>query len=144
MADFSGSFAGHARVLTTVAVGDVSGHEFQTVEISGPVSSTDSNWNGASVGYWGFADLTLGSGTQKGYFVNFHSDGSRDWGTFEASVSTTPGGTTTEGSWRFVNGTGKFKGITGQGTFTTRLTSPMDVECEWKGRYQFAAAAQAA
>lgn len=55
-----------------------------------------------------------GNGPQRGYFVNEHADGDRDFGTFEGKISTAGGQVTIEGSWKFVDGTGKYKTITRQ------------------------------
>jgi len=144
MTEFSGSFSGHVRALATISVADIPGHELQTVEITGPQTSTDANWNAARVTYWGVSDLIAGNGMQRGYYVNERADGSRDSGTFEGKVTTTQAGTTIEGTWRISEGTGRFRGVTGQGTYKTRLTSPTDLECQWQGRYELAVAVQAA
>jgi len=116
----------------------------QTVEIVGPQSSTDQKWNAARVTYWGVSDTVAGSGTQRGYYLNEHADGSRDWGTFDGKVTTSDNKTTVEGMWQFSDGTGLFAGIKGQGTYTTRLISPTDVQCTWEGRYEPAASTKAA
>ena len=93
MTEFSGSFSGRVRVLTSISLADISGHELQTVEITGPQSSTDANWNGARVTYWGVSDLISGNGTQRGYYINERADGSHDWGTFEGKVAASREGT---------------------------------------------------
>jgi len=98
----------------------------------------------ALVTYWGVSDLIAGNGMQRGYYVNEHADGGRDWGVFEGKVSTVGGETVIEGTRQFSDGTSQFAGIKGGGTFKVRLTSPMEVECTWQGRYQLAVAAQAA
>jgi hypothetical protein len=144
MNEFSGSFSGHATVLTVLSLNDVPGHELQTVEICGPQSSTDEKCNTARVTYWGVSDTVAGTGTQRGYYLNERADGSRDWGTFEAKVVTNRGETSIEGMWQASDGTGMFAGIKGQGTYKTRLTSPMDVQCTWEGRYELAASSKAA
>ena len=90
--------------------------------------------------YWGIADLHSGSGTQRGYWVNEHSDGDRDWGTFEGKVATTGSEVTLEGKFTVSGGTGKFNGISGSGTYKGRMTSPFEVEMTWEGAYQLAAA----
>jgi len=54
------------------------------------------------------------------------------------------GETTIEGTWRFSDGTSQLAGIRGGGRFKVRLTSPMEVECTWQGRYELAVAVQAA
>ena len=118
MNEFSGSFTGHARALNVLSLTDVPGHELQTVEIAGPQSSTDEKWNTARVTYWGVADVVAGNGSQRGYFLNEHPDGSRNWGTFDGKITTSDNKTTVEGVWQFSDGTGLFAGIKGQGTFT--------------------------
>jgi hypothetical protein len=52
--------------------------------------------------------------------------------------------TTLEGTWAFCGGTGKFAGITGQGTYRGRMPSASEVEMSWEGRYELAVSAQAA
>ncbi len=81
MSTLSGSFAGKARLQTTVALSDSPNHELNLVEVTGSQKSTDAKWNDAKVTYWGIADFVAGSGPQRGYFVNDHADGDRDWGT---------------------------------------------------------------
>src|SRR5207247_8822411 len=88
MTDFSGSFSGRVRVLTTISVADISGHELQTVEIGGPHSSSDANWNGARVTYWGISDVVTGNGTQRRNYVNERADSSRHRGTSKGKVTT--------------------------------------------------------
>jgi len=58
-------------------------------------NSTDEKWTAARVTYWGASDLVASNGTQRGYYVNEHADGARDWGTFEGKVSTLRGETIT-------------------------------------------------
>jgi hypothetical protein len=144
MIDFSGSFSGHARTVTVLTVNDVPGHDLQVVEIGGPQTSTDEKWNNARVTYWAVTDVVAGNGTQRGHFLNEHSDGSRNWGTFDGKVTTTGNETTVEGNWQISDGSGMFKGVKGSGTFKTRMISPVDAACTWQGRYELAAARQAA
>jgi hypothetical protein len=76
------------------------------VEISGPQTTSDPLWNGATVSYWGMADLVSGNGTQRGYFINQHANGDTDRGTFECAITTTGDAVTLEGTWKFSGGTG--------------------------------------
>ena len=140
MANLSGSFTGHIRSQSALAVPDQPGHDIVLAEVAGTQKSADPNWNNASLTYVATSDLVDGKGTQHGYFVNTHVDGDRDWGTFEGKVSTVNGLLTVEGTYQETGGTGKFKGITGKGTFKTRMTSPRDVEASYQGTYQLAAA----
>lgn len=144
MTEFSGSFKGRVRVLNILSLSDVPGHELQSIEVIGAHTSSDEKWNRAPVTYWGVSDLVEGSGFQRGYYLTERPDGSRDWGSFEGKIATVGGETSIEGTWRASGGTGQLAGITGEGTFRTRLTSPMEAECTWQGRYDLAAIAQAA
>jgi hypothetical protein len=49
-----------------------------------------------------------------------------------------------EGTWAFSGGTGKFTGITGQGTYQGRMPSANEVEMSWEGRYELAVSTRAA
>jgi hypothetical protein len=144
MTEFAGSFIGRIRTLNVISLSDQPQHELQTGEISGPQTSTDNLWNAAKVTYWANTDLIAGKGTQRGYYLNERPDGSRDWGSFEGKATTSQGQTVIEGTWQSTDGTGKFAGIKAQGTFTTRMASPNDVQCTWQGKYELAASAQAA
>jgi hypothetical protein len=88
--------------------------------------------------------VASGNGKQRGYYANERADGSRDWGSFEGKVSTNQGETVIDGTWRVSEGTGKFAGAVGQGTYKTRMTSPTELECTWQGRYELAASTRAA
>ena len=90
------------------------------------------------------ADLIAGNGLKRGYFVNKHSDGDRDFGTFEGRIAASSGQVTIEGTWKFTGGTGKLKGLTGGGSYKGRMTSAVEVENTWEGKYQIAAKTQAA
>ena len=70
--------------------------------------------------YWGTADLIAGNGPQRGYFVNEHSDGDRDFGTFEGRIATSEGHVTIEGVWIFTGcTTAEYDSLGGsQGNFT--------------------------
>ena len=136
MPNFSGSFLGRANAQAMMAVKDVPGHELGLVEISGPQTTADALWSGATVSYWGIADLVSGSGTQRGYFINHHPNGDIDQGTFECKVATEGGSVTLDGTWKFSGGTGRLAGLSGAGTFKGRMTSPSEVETSWEGAYQ--------
>jgi hypothetical protein len=60
-------------------------------------------------------------------------------GTFEGRVRTSGNEVTDEGSWKYTGGTGMYKGITGGGTYRSRMTSPTTVESNWQGNYELAA-----
>lgn len=138
MPNISGSFSGNARLQTVLSLRDLPNHELQTAEIAGVQKSDDPDWNDVRITYWGVTDLQSGSGTQRGYYINEHGDGGRDWGTFEGKVTTAGSTVSLEGAFTFSGGSGKFTGITGKGTYRGRMTSATQVEMDWKGAYQLA------
>jgi hypothetical protein len=140
MATLNGSFSGIVKSQSVIAVPGPSGHDLSLAEINGTQKSSDPNWNNASLTYCGITDIVDGKGTQRGYFQNSRADGDRDWGTFEGRVTTVNGMLMVEGTYQTTGGTGKFKGITGNGTFNTRMTSPTNVEATHQGTYELVAA----
>jgi hypothetical protein len=144
MPDLSGSFSGRATSQSTIALHDVSNHDLNLLEVRGVQKSTDAEWNNSKITYWGTADLIAGNGPQRGYFVNEHADGDRDFGTFEGRIAASGGQVTIEGTWKFTGGTGKLQGLTGGGSYKGRMTSPAEVENTWEGKYQLAAKTKAA
>jgi hypothetical protein len=140
MANLTGSFSGHIKSQSAIAVPDQSGHDLSLAEVVGTQKTTDPNWNNASLTYVGTTDLIDGKGTQRGFYVNTRSDGDREWGTFEGRVTTVNGLPVVEGSYQNSGGTGRFKGLIASGTFKTRMTSPHDVEGTYQGTYQLATA----
>ncbi len=144
MPNLSGTFSGTATTQSTITLHDAPNHALNLLEVRGVQKSPDEKWNNSKMTYWGTADLIAGNGTQRGYFVNEHADGDRDFGTFEGRISTSGGQVTLEGTWKFTGGTGKYAGLTGNGKYKGRLTSPVDIEDTWDGTYQMAAKTQAA
>ena len=144
MPDLSGSFSGRATAQTTISLYDVANHDLNLLKVRGVQKSHDEKWNNSKMTYWGTADLIAGNGPQRGYFVDVHANGDRDIGTFDGSVKTAGGQVTIEGNWKYVDGTGMFKGLTGGGTYKGRMTSPTEVENTWEGTYELAAQARAA
>ena len=142
MPNISGSFSAYVRAETTLFPEDQPNHQLQLSEIHGIQKSPDPSWDNARLTYCGIADLVSGTGTQRGYFANEHTDGDRDSGTFEGRVTTTAGQVTLEGTFAFTNGTGKLKGIHGNGTYKGRQVSPTEIEMSWTGAYEIATTAR--
>jgi hypothetical protein len=141
MLTISGSFSGSIRTQSVVSVTDQPDHSLGVAEVSGTQSSTDSKWNNSSITYWGATDMQGIRGVQRGYFLNDHGSEGNDHGTFEGNVSVVAGQMVVEGEWQYTGGEGLFAGITGSGTFKTRLTSATTVEASWQGAYELAGAA---
>ncbi len=140
MPAFSGSFHGMVRGESTVNAAVQPGHMLGLAAISGTQTTEDRNWNGVPMTYWGISDMVGGGGTQHGYFSDDHGAAGRDFGTFEGKISMVNGQPTVEGTWEYTGGTGDFSNLSGGGTFTTRMTSPTDVEATWEGAYELGAA----
>ena len=140
MPAISGPFSGKVKVQTALAVSDQPKHELNVAEIGGTQKSADENWNNAAINYWGTMDVLGGKGSQRGYFVNDHGKDGRSWGAFEGKVATNGAEFTIEGTYQFTGGSGKFKGLAGNGTFKTKMNSPRDVEATWMGKYELATA----
>jgi hypothetical protein len=144
MQTFSGSFSARANSQSVISLEDVPNHELHLVTIAGLQKTSDANWKDSRITYWATSDLVGGSGTQRGYFVDVHPNGDRDIGTFEGKVVTAAAQVTIEGTWKYTGGTGMFKGLTGSGTYKGRMTSPMEVENTWEGKYELAVQAKVA
>ena len=136
MPAFSGSFQGTVRGQSSASVLDQANHMLGIAAVSGTQKTADDRWNNSSITYWGITDMVGGSGTQHGYFVDDHGAAGRDFGTFEGKVSSAGGQFTVQGNWKYTGGTGDFTDLSGGGTFTTRMTSPTDVEATWQGTYE--------
>ena len=140
MPNFSGSFSGTIPSQTTIVVPDQPGHILGVAAVSGTQKSADSKWNNSAINYWAVSDVTVTGGIQRGYFVNDHGSAGLDRGTFEGKVSVEGGQPTVSGKWQYTGGEGSFAGISGGGTFQTKLTSPTTLEATWEGAYELGTA----
>ncbi len=136
----TGTFTGKIRTQTVSALFHENNHALTLVEVVGTHASTDPLWNGARITYWGTGDLVNGSGSQHGYWCNEHAEGDRDWGTFEGTLNLSGQQASMEGTYKITGGIGKFKGISGGGTYKGHFPSPADVVNNWDGDYTFASA----
>src|SRR5580698_7871113 len=117
----SASFSGNVAEQKAFAISDESNHALTLAQVTATQKSSDQNWDNATINYWGFADIVDGKGVQHGYFANSRGSDDRDWGTFEGKVAPANGEISVEGTWQITNGSGRLKGITGNGTFSIRL-----------------------
>lgn len=144
MPNISGSFSARVSAEASLFPQDQPNHQLQLSEVVATQNSPDPSWNSARLRYSGIADLVAGSGTQRGYFANDHTDGDRDCGTFEGKVTISGSEITLEGIFTFTNGHGKLKGIRGGGTYKGRMVSPTEIQMTWSGSYELAAGASRA
>ena len=140
MPPITGSFSGTITKHSALSLTDQPNHELSVGEVSGKHQSADPLWDKANITYWGVTDLIDGKGTQRGYFTSVHGDKGRDWGTFEAEVTTAGGIMTIEGNWKFDGGEGDYRGLSGGGKFKTVMKSETELHCNWEGNYELAKA----
>lgn len=140
MPNFSGAFSGTVRVQSIVLIPDQSDHSISLAQVAGVQKSADPKWNNSTINYWATTDAIGLQGVQRGYFVNNHGPAGLDRGTFEGTVSVIGGQPVVEGKWQYTGGEGSFSGITGEGSFKSKLTSPTTLEASWEGTYELAGA----
>jgi hypothetical protein len=140
MNHITGSFAGEITQQSTLTLTDQPNHAMNIAEVRGTQKSSDPLWNNSKIAYWGVTDLLDGKGTQRGYYDNNHGGTGRDWGTFEARVTTVGDRMIVEGTFKFTGGDGEYRGITGGGTFKSVMKSETELECTWNGNYELAKA----
>jgi hypothetical protein len=132
MPQHTGTFSGTLVSTNVIVVPDVEQHKLELTIIAGAHRSEDSLWNGLWMTYYGVADVVNEQGKAQGFFVNQHPDGSKLHGSFEASVD----GLEMTGKYTFADGTGRYAGITGGGSFTAHMKTWKDVVMDWNGSYQ--------
>ena len=140
MPSLTGSFSGKITKQSALTLNDQPNHELSIAEVNGTQNSSDPLWTNAKISYWGVTDVREGKGSQRGYYNNVHSDGGRDFGTFEGQVTATGGSITVEGTFKMTGGDGQYRGISGDGTFKTVMKSETELEASWEGNYALAQA----
>src|SRR5262245_32424099 len=103
--------------ITTVEIGDVPDHVVGVVEFKG--LTFFANGEVATHANSATFDLTKGSGSHQGYVVHYFDDGSTSIERYqgEAKLSADGKRTTISGTFQCVGGTGRFKGLKGEGTY---------------------------
>ena len=94
----------------------------------------------AQVSLVSVSDLVSGSGTHRGYSLSTYRDGDTTFSSIEGQTKTVPKASgppeiTSAGKWQFTGGTGKWKGITGGGTYQGSVTSA-GVTYQFEGEYE--------
>jgi hypothetical protein len=89
-----------------------------------PLNMNSQNCSGTTI-----TDADGKTGTGSGYCVSFDSDGDAAWTWFKGELDS--------GTWGFIDGTGKFKGVEGGGTWKTKQRSPDGKFINtWEGTWQ--------
>ncbi len=127
------------RSQTRTVPGDVPNHEITTTTRLDVFMSDDPDWNNIPASFVAYADLIAGTGPDWGYIVVTHPGGDQTFAAYAGMVKTVvnPDGSremTFEGRHWVIGGTGKFRGITGSGTYKGKVT-PAGVTYEWDLEY---------
>ena len=119
----------YSPTVHTLKVPDMEDHIIMMYEGKG--ISFPEKWGACLVNTIGIVDLVKGEGTCQGYNQYSFPDGSTMSGKWEGRV----GVAGAEGTWTFIKGTGKFKGIQGEGTWKGYMMSPERSYSDWEGKY---------
>jgi hypothetical protein len=137
-----GTFTMTYSQLDPLPVGDTEGHVLISNHATGANRSTgrDAYMDGAEVANTEIADLTQGNGPHQGYVI-LSSGADRAVNKWNGKVTTVLGAdkqpaTTFEGTWTKVNGTGRYEGVRGQGTYRGRMTGQQTYLVDWKGEIE--------
>jgi hypothetical protein len=126
---------------TASALGDQPGHELVQAASVWSNSANHPDWQ--NMRYTGFIqmDQVNGSGTHRGHGENLHENGDKNFFSLQGSHKTVAkaGGAWEqlwEGTYTLTTGTGKFKSMTGSGTYTCRFTAEGGA-CDWQGEHEY-------
>lgn len=124
-----------------ISIGDTEGHAVNLLKSEGTNKSTGEQafMDGAHVFNISFSDVVKGSGRHLGYVI-FANDSDTTIAKWEGEVNTisdTEGKSTTnvKGTFTYIYGAGKYKGISGSGTYVGHFTSKTEYAVEWQGSY---------
>ena len=125
---------------TVMPIGDHPGHEIGVIRHLEFDNSSTADFDAIAYDVVETTDYTAGNGTHRGYRVSIVPGEDRLSSAYEGTTRavTRPGAApdiTFEGKWWFTGGTGKFRGITGGGTYKGQA-GPAGVTWEWQGDYE--------
>ena len=127
---------------TAIPVNDRPGHAFivmknkctwtKPMELAGVQSKTGEDTT--------FSEANGAKSRDTGYHITAMENGDQFVVRFSGSTTTDKNGVVLaqSGTWSFVNGTGKLKGITGKGTYTGKGAADGSVTSDIEGEYQIA------
>ena len=144
MPNLTGQLKGALTTQTIVSCNDTPGHQLILRAGTAQQTCSDPHFNNTRHSSWSSSDITNGNGHEHGYFVNEHSNGEREGGSYEGKVSMKGDKVSFEGTWKYTHGTGQFTGISGNGTFKGHMTSANESEVTFEGNYQLKAGTKAA
>jgi hypothetical protein len=115
---------GYFPKMDIIEVGDVPGHIIFVGEQAGVASVEDGSVAVTSAKFMG--DMINGIGRSQGYWLGTYEDGSTQWAKYQTPITVDTDGKTGrwEGTFEYINGTGRFEGIQGSGSFTGKRFAP--------------------
>jgi hypothetical protein len=120
-------------------ISDRPGHVLLLTEAKGTNQNTGSTpWmDGSTLVSVGTADLVFGNGPHQGYIAEVEG-GDTAYTRWTGTVTTVLSDqkvpvTSFQGQWTKTGGSGRFKGLSGAGTYKGRFTSPTEYTVEWSG-----------
>lgn len=132
--------------FTKMSPGDNAKHHISLVRRNDTDICSDSLFGTLQVDTVVFSDYQVGgTGTQNGYRTFTHSSGDKIFSSYKGTTAVIiKNGVKSNrykfsGKWHYTGGTGRFKGITGKGTYTGKLAKK-GIEFKWKGRYEIPSA----
>jgi hypothetical protein len=138
--------AGNTKFLyavsqTTSPVGDQPGHELVQAAIVSSNSANHPDWRNMVLRNFNQLDQTEGAGTHRGHAENLHENGDRNFFSIQGThkMDTKANGAweqSWEGKYTLTNGTGKFKDMTGGGTYSCKFSAEGGA-CEWQGDHYY-------
>jgi len=136
----SGTGKGITEISETKMIpGDIPKHEIRCSSRLDMQDSPNPDFAGQVLAYE-VSDYTAGTGRHWGYRAATHSSGDKAFMAIEGMTKTVvkPNAfpdISFEGKWWYTGGTGRFKGITGSGTYTGKVTRE-GVTYAWEGEYE--------
>lgn len=124
-----------------LGIPDAAGHMLLLTQAQGTNRNTGPTdfMAGADVTIWEIVDLIQGSGPNQGYVIQARGADSvfvKITGHVRTIASSQGApSTSVEGSWRFVRGTGRYRGAVGTGTFKAGFVAPTEFTVDWQGDY---------
>ena len=131
-----------SHTVVPLGPGDDPKHELVVLDIHrDTTTSSDPDWNEAEHIVYEQHDAVAGTGIHRGYYTNRLKNGDTEYGTYEGTFKTTfkedgSWEATSEGTWKVIGGTGKFKNIKGGGTYRGKATA-QEAFTEWEGEVEY-------
>jgi hypothetical protein len=140
--DVAGTFTVKYVKQDALPIPDEQGHVIIQGQAEGKNQNTSGTeyMKGAKVTQIEQADLVRGNGPHEGYAIM--NDGANQTFTkWEGNVTTVMKEdqplTSFEGTWRKIDGTGKYKGVSGEGTYTGHFIAKDQYVVEWTGELDY-------